>query len=96
MSYAHRTVTIFIYAAEQRNTKDYAYVSANLEHRGASDPGCYSVSCKHERQKALLRTGLEHYNTEMARIAVERERQAKDAALQVEKYRGLIVAENRK
>lgn len=33
--------------------------------------------------KALLRTGLECYNAEMARVAVERERLAKDAALQV-------------
>lgn len=30
-----------------------------------------------------MRTGLESYNAEMARIAVERERQAKAAALQV-------------
>lgn len=41
------------------------------------------MSCKHERMTALLRTGLERYNAEMARVAVERERQAKDAALQV-------------
>ncbi|CAM9223436.1 unnamed protein product, partial [Hapterophycus canaliculatus] len=66
----------------QRTAKDYAYVSANDEHRGTSDPGSYSVSCKHERMAALLRTGLERYNAEMARVAVERERQAKDAALQ--------------
>lgn len=67
----------------QRTAKDYAYVSANDEHRGPSDPGSYSVSCKHERMVALMRTGLERYNAEMARVAVERERQAKDAALQV-------------
>ncbi|CAM9963332.1 unnamed protein product [Ectocarpus sp. 6 AP-2014] len=66
----------------QRTAKDYAYVSANDQHRGPSDPGSYSVSCKHERMAALLRTGLERYNAEMARVAVERERQAKDAALQ--------------
>lgn len=70
-------------AAGQRTVKDYAYISTNTDHRGASDPGSYSVSCKHERMKALLRTGLESYNAEMARIAKERERQAKDAALQV-------------
>lgn len=58
-------------------------MSANDEHRGPSDPGSYSVSCKHERMTALLCTGLERYNAEMARVAVERERQAKDAALQV-------------
>ena len=68
---------------QQRTAKDYAYVSANDEHRGPSDPGSYSVSCKHERMTALMRTGLEAYNAEMARVAVERERQAKDAALQV-------------
>lgn len=34
--------------------------------------------------KSLLRTGLELYNAEVVRIAVERERQAKDAALQVD------------
>ncbi|CAM9395424.1 unnamed protein product [Ectocarpus sp. 12 AP-2014] len=67
----------------QRTAKDYAYVSANDQHRGPSDPGSYSVSCKHERMAALLRTGLERYNAEMARVAAERERQAKDAALQV-------------
>ncbi len=67
----------------QRTAKDYAYVSANDEHRGPSDPGSYSVSCKHERMATLMRTGLERYNAEMARLAVERERQAKDAALQV-------------
>ncbi|CAM9868068.1 unnamed protein product, partial [Ectocarpus fasciculatus] len=66
----------------QRTAKDYAYVSANDQHRGPSDPGSYSVSCKHERMAALLRTGLERYNAEMARVAKERERQAKDAALQ--------------
>ncbi|CAM9295450.1 unnamed protein product [Ectocarpus sp. 13 AM-2016] len=66
----------------QRTTKDYAYVSTNDQHRGPSDPGSYSVSCKHERMAALLRTGLERYNAEMARVAAERERQAKDAALQ--------------
>ncbi|CAM9395173.1 unnamed protein product, partial [Ectocarpus sp. 12 AP-2014] len=66
----------------QRTAKDYAYVSANDQHRGPSDPGSYSVSCKHERMAALLRTGLERYNAEMARVAAERERQAKDAALQ--------------
>lgn len=60
-------------------------MSANDEHRGPSDPGSYSVSCKHERMTALLRTGLERYNAEMARVAVERERQAKDAALQVQR-----------
>jgi len=69
--------------AAQRTAKDYAYVSANDEHRGPSDPGSYSVSCKYERMIALMRTGLERYNAEMARVAVERERQAKDAALQV-------------
>lgn len=58
-------------------------MSANDEHRGPSDPGSYSVTCKHERMTALMRTGLERYNAEMARVAVERERQAKDAALQV-------------
>lgn len=63
-------------------------MSANDEHRGPSDPGSYSVSCKHERMTALLRTGLEKYNAEMARVAVERERQAKDAALQVQ-HRGM-------
>ena len=68
--------------AAQRTAKDYAYVSANLYHRGPSDPGSYSVSCTHERMRALLRTGLERYNAEMARVAAERERQAKDAALQ--------------
>lgn len=31
----------------------------------------------------LSRTGLERYNADMARIATEREKQAKDAALQV-------------
>lgn len=60
-------------------------MSANDEHRGPSDPGSYSVSCKHERMTALMRTGLERYNAEMARVAAERERQAKDAALQVQR-----------
>lgn len=62
-------------------------MSANDEHRGPSDPGSYSVSCKHERMIALMRTGLERYNAEVARVAVERERQAKDAALQVSNAR---------
>ena len=81
--------------AAQRTAKDYAYVSANSDHRGPSDPGSYSVSCTHERMRALLRTGLERYNAEMARVAAERERQAKDAALQAWKstlqYSTLIV-----
>lgn len=68
--------------ALQRTAKDYAYVSANQYNRGPSDPGSYSVSCTHERMRALFRTGLERYNAEIARVAAERERQAKDAALQ--------------
>lgn len=67
----------------QRTTKDYAYVSASPCHRGPTDPGAYTVFCKHELMKALMRTGFESYNAEMARVAAERERQAKADALQV-------------
>ena len=67
----------------QRTAKDYASVSANLCHRGFSEPSIYTVSCKHERMKALICTGLERYNAEMARIALQQEFQAKVAALQV-------------
>ncbi|CAM9595908.1 unnamed protein product, partial [Sphacelaria rigidula] len=67
----------------RRTARDYSYVSANDQNRGPNDPGNYSVSCKYDRMKMLQRTGLERYNADMARIAAEREKRAKDAALQV-------------
>lgn len=70
-------------SCNQRTAKDFAYISANFDHRGSNDPGSYSVACSHERLRWLSRTGLERYEAEMKRIAAERERRAKDEALQV-------------
>lgn len=67
----------------QRDASDYSYVAGNHKERGGNDSGSYSVSCCHERMKVLSRTGLDQYNSDMARIAEERERLAKEAALQV-------------
>lgn len=79
----HAAQRLQIITILQRMASDYSYVSANDRHRGANDPGSYSAACKHEILTVLSRTGLERYNAEMARIAAEREKQAKDAALQV-------------